>query len=217
MMVGAMVVALNARGHRLPGGSGRVRRRRCAGPPSRLPEIRCGGLGLVFASGVNRLGGSSSTLFSFNCILYCGGVEAISESAARAAQELRVVFSRLRRRLKDFATGEDLTPSQTAVLIRLWEDGASSTSALAGAERVRPQSMATIVGALDGHSFIRRAPDPDDGRRQVLTLTEAGRERAESDRKAREEWLARSLQDQFSERERRVIVEALSLLQRLTD
>jgi len=150
-------------------------------------------------------------------MLYRGGVEAISESAARAAQELRVVFSRLRRLLKDFATGEDLTPSQTAVLITLWKDGASSTSALAGAERVRPQSMATIVAALDGHGLIRRAPDPDDGRRQVLTLTEAGRERAESDRRAREEWLARSLQDQFSERERRVIVEALSLLQRLTD
>ena len=150
-------------------------------------------------------------------MLYRGGVEAISEPAARAAQELRVVFCRLRRRLKDFAAGEDLTPSQTAVLIRLWKDGASSTSALAGAERVRPQSMATIVAALDGHGLIRRAPDPGDGRRQVLTLTEAGRERAESDRKAREEWLARSLQDQFSERERRVIVEALSLLQRLTD
>ena len=216
-MLGAMVVALNARGHRLPGESGRVRRRRCAGPPSRLPEIRCGGLGLVPASGVNRLRVSQFKLFSLNCMFYRGGVEAISESAARAAQELRVVFSRLRRLLKDFATGEDLTPSQTAVLITLWKDGASSTSALAGAERVRPQSMATIVAALDGHGLIRRAPDPDDGRRQVLTLTEAGRERAESDRKAREEWLARSLQDQFSERERRVIVEALSLLQRLTD
>ncbi len=150
-------------------------------------------------------------------MIYSGDVEAISESAARAAQELRVAVGRLRRRLKDFATGEDLTPSQTAVLIRLWKDGASSTSALAGAERVRPQSMATIVAALDGHGLIRRAPDPDDGRRQVLTLTDAGRKRAESDRQAREEWLARSLQDQFSERERRVIVEALVLLQRLTD
>jgi DNA-binding MarR family transcriptional regulator len=216
-MLGAMVVALIARGHRLPGGSGRVRRRRCAGPRSRLPEIRCGGLGLVPASGVNRLRVRQFKLFSLNCMFYRGGVEAISESAARAAQELRVVFSRLRRLLKVFATGEDLTPSQTAVLITLWKDGASSTSALAGAERVRPQSMATIVAALDAHGLIRRAPDPDDGRRQVLTLTEAGRERAENDRKAREEWLARSLQDQFSERERRVIVEALSLLQRLTD
>jgi DNA-binding MarR family transcriptional regulator len=150
-------------------------------------------------------------------MFYPGGVEAISESAAQAAQELRVVFSRLRRRLRDFAAGEDLTPSQTAVLTRLYKDGASSTSALAGAERVRPQSMATVVAALDGHGLIRRAPDPDDGRRQVLTLTKAGRERAESDRQSREEWLARSLQDRFSERERSVIVEALSLLHRLTD
>jgi DNA-binding MarR family transcriptional regulator len=144
-------------------------------------------------------------------------VEAISESAAHGARDLRVVFSRLRRRLKDFATGSDLTPSQTSVLIRLWKEGASSTSELAGAERVRPQSMATIVAALEGHGLIQRAPDPDDGRRQVITLTKDGRKRAESDRQAREEWLARALQDQFSERERRVIVEALSLLQRLTE
>jgi DNA-binding MarR family transcriptional regulator len=144
-------------------------------------------------------------------------VQAISESAAQGARDIRVVFSRLRRRLRDLATGDDLTPSQTAVLTRLCKEGASSTSALAGAERVRPQSMAAIVAALEGHGLIQRAPDPDDGRRQVITLTRAGRKRAESDRQVREEWLARTLQDQFSERERRVIVEALALLQRLTE
>ncbi|MBV9089888.1 MAG: MarR family transcriptional regulator [Mycobacteriaceae bacterium] len=141
----------------------------------------------------------------------------ISESAARGARDLRVVFSRLRRRLKDLATGNDLTPSQTAVLTRLWKEGASSTSALAAAERVRPQSMAAIVAALEDRGLIQRASDPDDGRRRVITLTRTGHKRAESDRQAREEWLARALQDQFSERERRVIVEALSLLQRLTE
>lgn len=144
-------------------------------------------------------------------------MQAISESAAQGARDIRVVFSRLRRRLRDLATGDDLTPSQTAVLTRLCKEGASSTSALAGAERVRPQSMAAIVAALEGHGLIQRAPDPDDGRRQVITLTRAGRKRAESDRQVREEWLARTLQDQFSERERRVIVEALALLQRLTE
>jgi len=127
------------------------------------------------------------------------------------------MFSRLRRQLKDVATGGGLTPSQTAVLTRLWKDGASSASAQAAAERVRPQSMAAIVAALDEHGLIHRAPDPDDGRRQVISLTAAGRRRAESDRQVREEWLARAIQERYSQRERRVINDALALLQRLND
>lgn len=146
-----------------------------------------------------------------------GRVDGISESAVSAARDLRVLFSRLRRRLKAVATGGGLTPSQTAVLNRLWKDGASSTSALATAEQVRPQSMATIVTALDQHGLIHRAPDPNDGRRQIISLTTAGRRRAESDRQAREEWLARAMQERYTERERRVINDALSLLERLTD
>jgi DNA-binding MarR family transcriptional regulator len=146
-----------------------------------------------------------------------GQVDGISESAGAAARDLRVMFSRLRRQLQDVTTGGGLTPSQTAVLTRLWKEGASSTSALAASERVRPQSMAAILAGLDQHGLIRRAPDPDDGRRQMISLTAAGRRRAESDRQIREEWLARAMQERYSERERRVINDALSLLQRLTD
>jgi DNA-binding MarR family transcriptional regulator len=141
----------------------------------------------------------------------------VPESAARAAREIKAVFSRLRRRLRDLALEEDLTPSQTAALIRLAKEGSASASQLAGAERVRPQSMATTLAALDRHGLIRREPDPDDGRRQLIMLTTEGRCRAESDRKLRDDWLVRALQERYTERERRVIVDALALLDRLTD
>jgi DNA-binding MarR family transcriptional regulator len=141
----------------------------------------------------------------------------VSESAVAAARDLRVMFSRLRRRLLEVATADDLTPSQTAVLIRLIKDGPASTSQLAGAERVRPQSMATTLAGLDRHGLIVRTPDPEDGRRQLITLTEGGRRHAEKDRRVREEWLVLAMQDRYTEPERRVINEALALLERLND
>ena len=144
-------------------------------------------------------------------------MDGIGDSAMTAARDLRVLFSRLRRQLRDLAIDDDLTPSQTAVLTRLGKDGVSSASELAGAEGVRPQSMATIVAALEQRGLIERTPDPEDGRRQVVSLTGQGRRRAESDRQARQEWLARAIQERYSEPERRIILEALSLLERLTE
>src|ERR1700761_1431799 len=98
-------------------------------------------------------------------------MERASESAVAAGGDFGVRFSRLRRRLLEVATDDDLTPSQTAVLIRLVKDGPASTSQLAGAERVRPQSMATTLSGLDRHGLIVRTPDPQDGRRQLIALT----------------------------------------------
>ena len=144
-------------------------------------------------------------------------MDGITESSAAAARELRVVVGRLRRQLRGLAIEGDLTPSQTAVLTRLWKEGDSSASALAGAERIRPQSMAAIVAALNERGLIERTPDPEDGRRQMISLTGADRQRAESNRQVREEWLARAIHDRYSESERRTILDALALLERLTE
>ncbi|TCC21979.1 MarR family winged helix-turn-helix transcriptional regulator [Kribbella speibonae] len=138
--------------------------------------------------------------------------EKVSASASQAASEVRVVFGRVKRRLKELAETDDLTPSQSSVLSRLDKDGPASASALAAAERIRPQSIAAILAALREADLVQRHPDPEDGRRQVVSLTTAGRHRLQGDRKVRQEWLARTLQDQCTEDERQTIIKALSLL-----
>ena len=140
----------------------------------------------------------------------------VSGSAARTATDLRVVVSRLRRRLKEVYDATELTPSQLSVLSRLGTEGAASASDLAVAERVRPQSVASTLAALGERGLVERRPDPDDGRRQLVSLTGSGRERLEKTRQERDEWLARALQDRFTEAERCTIGEALALLDRLT-
>ncbi|MEU6048862.1 MarR family transcriptional regulator [Streptomyces xanthochromogenes] len=141
--------------------------------------------------------------------------DGISASALRAARDLRVAFSRLRRRLREVADTEDLTPSQVSALALVEKGGAASASALAATEGVRPQSMAATLAALDQQGLIRRSQDPRDGRRQLVTLTEAGRERAEGNRQARAEWLTQAFQDRYTEEERATISEAMALLERL--
>lgn len=138
--------------------------------------------------------------------------ERISASAAQAASEVRVVFGRVKRRLKELADTDDLTPSQSSVLSRIDKDGPASASELAAAERIRPQSIAAILAALRDADLIQRHPDPQDGRRQVVSLTTAGRHRLQGDRKVRQEWLARTLQDRCTEAERQTILKALALL-----
>ncbi len=143
------------------------------------------------------------------------GSEQVAESSIEAARDIVVAFSRLRRRLVEVAGSGDLTPSQASVLSRLSKDGAGSASALADAEHVRPQSMAATLAALDQLALIQRRPDPEDGRRQLITLTVAGREQVEGTRQVKERWLVRALQEQCTEEQRAVVIEAMSLIEKI--
>jgi DNA-binding MarR family transcriptional regulator len=143
-------------------------------------------------------------------------VQDVAPSAVRAAREIRVVVGRLRRRLKETYDSGDLTASQTSLLSRLDKDGAATASALAAAERVRPQSVAATLSVLDKRGLIERRPDPDDGRRQLVSVSPAGRVILNDHRRAGEEWLARALHERFTDSERHAVIEAMVLLERLT-
>ncbi|WP_030812260.1 MarR family winged helix-turn-helix transcriptional regulator [Streptomyces sp. NRRL F-2799] len=139
----------------------------------------------------------------------------VSESAVRAAHEFRVVFSRLRRRMRESYDPGDLTPSQTSVLSRLDKDGEASVSDLAAAERVRHQSVAATVAVLEDRALVSRRQDPSDGRRQLVFVTDSGHAFLEDRRRAGEGWLTRALEDQCTEDERRTLLEAAAILDRV--
>lgn len=135
----------------------------------------------------------------------------VPPAAHTAARDLLVLFRRLRKRLRE-VPGSGLSPSQTSVLLRLDKDGASSTTLLAAAEGVRPQSMTAVLNALEEMGLIRRSPDPEDGRRQVITLTDAGAKRVAGGREARQDWLTVAMAERLDARQLAVVNEALALL-----
>src|SRR5258708_11561635 len=109
---------------------------------------------------------------------------------------------------RGLALSDDLSGSQAAVLTRLHKEGPSSASALASAEAVSHQAIGAILAVLETRGYIQRSPDPTDGRRQLVSLTDAGVAQAEHTTSAREEWLARALQARLTGGERPTVPQA---------
>ncbi|MFF9347112.1 MarR family winged helix-turn-helix transcriptional regulator [Streptomyces sp. NPDC014734] len=140
----------------------------------------------------------------------------LSPSAVQASREVRTVISRLRRRILNAAGAEDITLGQASVLTRLSRRQGVTASELAASEGVRHQSMTATVAALTALGLVERRPDPDDGRRLLIALTAEGHRRVEEGRQARQEWLAGELQEKCTEEERRAVIAAMAILERLT-
>jgi DNA-binding MarR family transcriptional regulator len=134
--------------------------------------------------------------------------------ASLVASELRVVLGQLVRRLR---AEHRFSLAHGAVLGRLDREGPMGTSDLAAAERVRPQSMAQTVSELEADGLVIRRPDPDDGRRALLELTDRGLEILEADRRQRDGWLIGAITESFSEDEQLALAQAVTLLTRLAD
>lgn len=139
----------------------------------------------------------------------------VPNDVARLAGAVRAVVGQLHRRLRQVDNAGVLTPSQSTVLARLHRDGPATQAQLAAAEHVRQQSMAAALAALDELGYLTRTPDPRDGRRVVVALSDLGEKTVRGVHQHREEWLAQALVDDFTPEERRKIDEVLPLLAKL--
>ncbi|CAI9121208.1 MarR family winged helix-turn-helix transcriptional regulator [Brytella acorum] len=138
-------------------------------------------------------------------------------TAAKAAEELRGLIGRLKRRLREQSNVGDFTPSQIAVLVRLEKNGPATASGLARAEAMRPQSMGKIIAALEAEGMIRGEPDSTDGRQTILDLTETSRAWIVEGRAARQDWLSRRIEHYLSPDEQARLLTALALIRKVVD
>ena len=137
--------------------------------------------------------------------------------AEQAACDLRVALGRIVRRLRQAHEPGELTLSEMSALSRLDRDGPATPGALAGGERVRPQAMGTTLAALEQRGLVTRMPDPEDGRRVSMSVTEAGRRLLLDRRSVSTRRITQALAEGFTPEERRRLIEVIPLLDRLAD
>ena len=131
------------------------------------------------------------------------------------AAALRVSVGMLLRRLRQVRPDDEITLPESSALARLDRTGPATPGALAKVEQISPQSMGATLAALEARGLIARQADPGDGRRVVLSVTEAGLELLRNKRGARTEQLAQALSAGFTAAELRQLAAAAPLLERL--
>jgi len=131
------------------------------------------------------------------------------------AGAIRVSMGLLVRRLRQVKAEGELTLPESSALARLDRGGPTSAGALARLEQISPQSMGATLGALEARGLIDRQPDPDDGRRAFVSVTETGRELLRNRRNESTERLARGLASAFTPAELEQLMAATPLIERL--
>ncbi|WP_235834103.1 MarR family transcriptional regulator [Actinomadura logoneensis] len=142
-------------------------------------------------------------------------------TTAGLAEELRISVARLSRRLRTLrpARADDarppLTLTQFAALAALARHGSMTPRELADHEKVQPPSMTRVIAFLEDQGLLARTPHPTDGRQAVLAPTEAGHALLAEERRRKEQWLARRL-NELTDEERDILHRAAPVLDKLS-
>jgi DNA-binding MarR family transcriptional regulator len=123
--------------------------------------------------------------------------------------------SLLVRRVRQVPVEGGLTAPERQALSRLDHGGPASSSELARQAQITAQAMGATLGALQARGLVERRPDPEDGRRVILTVTDAGLQELRNKRNARTELLAGVLADTFTAAELDRLAALAPLLERL--
>jgi DNA-binding MarR family transcriptional regulator len=105
------------------------------------------------------------------------GEETPARVARQMSRLLGMTASRARRVAADALGAVGAHKDHFVVLAALAEFGPSSQAALSRRTWVFRSDLVAVLNDLADGGWIRRAPDPDDKRRNVITITAAGERR----------------------------------------
>ena len=88
--------------------------------------------------------------------------------------------------------------------------------ALATRERVRPPSMTRVIASLAELGFVARTAHPVDGRQVQVSVSRAGADLIEAERRASQEWLSARLA-RLDPDQRRTLLLAADLMSAIVD
>jgi DNA-binding MarR family transcriptional regulator len=110
------------------------------------------------------------------------------------ANRLRPALLKLARELRRESHALGVTGGQVSLLIQIHKNRGIGVRDLAGLERISPASMSGYVDRLERAGLIQRTPNPNDRRRQGLSLTPEGERVLRSVKSRRTAWLATRLE-----------------------
>jgi len=134
----------------------------------------------------------------------------------RHAAAIRRAATALAARARAERAGE-LSLNQVAVLGRVSTHGPITPGEVADQLRMLPQSLTRTFAALEAAGYVRRTPDPADGRQALLEATHAGVTALRHEMAPRDRWVARAMAEVLSPDEQDVLVRAADLMQRLVE
>jgi len=98
----------------------------------------------------------------------------------------------LKMRTMDAFEAEGFSPYQYSVLALLDEGPRTTQAAIADALQFDPSQLVALLDGLEEHELIERKRDPHDRRRQMVSLTPAGKRQLASFRK-----MVQRIEDEF--------------------
>ncbi len=135
---------------------------------------------------------------------------------SRLSSDLSLAVIRLARQLRFRRPDSPVSLSQLSALATVAKEGPMTPGALAVRERVRPPSMTRVIASLVDLGFVDRVAHPDDRRQVLVSVSPAGHDLIEAERRASREWLQQRLAELTPE-QRRTLLEAADLMLAIVD